>query len=254
MRQPPPISPSEIPALVLAGGRGTRIAALQPNTPKPLVIVHGKPFLDWLTAYLAAAGLRRFIYSAGYLAEQIETWAAAQQDQRGFNDRFEVVREDAPLGTGGAILAGMERCGEWFLALNGDSLVLCDLAQLLMHAGREDIDGAIIGLPVADTARFGSLDIDEAGVLRGFREKQPGSGLINGGIYLLRRSRLDPFRRTGPISIETEILPALVAQGSWILVVNAGAAPFIDIGTPETLAIADRFVASHLPLFQMGTP
>ena len=143
----------------------------------------------------------------------------------------------------------MDAAEDWFLALNGDSVVLCELQSLLQHAGRDDIDGAIVGLPVADTSRFGSLEVDAAGVLKGFREKQPGSGLINGGIYLMRRSRLEAFRSPGAVSMETDILPGLLAAGKRILVIDAGKAPFIDIGTPETLAAADRFVADHRPMF-----
>lgn len=246
---PHTLEPAAIPAIILAGGRGTRIAHLRPQTPKPLVEIGGRPFLDWLAGFLMVAGLRRFVVSAGYLADQIEDWARDRTEKAGSGQRFDVVREDTPLGTGGAILACMDAAEDWFLALNGDSVVLCELQSLLQHAGRDDIDGAIVGLPVADTSRFGSLEVDAAGVLKGFREKQPGSGLINGGIYLMRRSRLEAFRSPGAVSMETDILPGLLAAGKRILVIDAGKAPFIDIGTPETLAAADRFVADHRPMF-----
>lgn len=90
----------DLTAVVLAGGRGTRIAHLAPDTPKPLVPVAGKPFLEWLTLYLMRHGLKRFVYSTGYKAEQTEAWT---QSVRLPGVTMETVAEPAALGTGGAI-------------------------------------------------------------------------------------------------------------------------------------------------------
>ena len=240
----------ELTVIVLVGGRGTRIAHLRADTPKPLVAVNGRPFLDWLTLYLLRFGLRRLVYSAGYKAEQVEAWIAhfkAVETTDGVC--LAMVREDAPLGTGGAIFACLDACGDWFLALNGDSLALCDLQALTVLAEYEGLDGALIGLPVPDTSRYGSLDVDPRGLLRGFHEKRPGSGLINAGIYLLRKAAVEPLRRDGQVSIETELLPEMLAAGRRIRVIEASKVPFIDIGTPETLAASDAFVATHRRLF-----
>jgi NDP-sugar pyrophosphorylase family protein len=257
MNDPSRLEPSRISIVVLAGGRGTRIAHLRPDTPKPLVAVNGRPFLDWLTLYIAAAGPRRFVVSAGYKAEQIAAWAVAAATTLlpGAAEplTIKVVAEASPLGTGGAIINCLGHCEEWFLALNGDSIALCDIAALAAMAGTAGLDGAIVGLPAADTSRFGSLDVGADGLLKGFREKQPGAGLINAGLYLLRRSQLEPLRRPGMISVETEVLPRLLADGRRIAVLDAGAAAFIDIGTPETLAAADAFIAGHMDRFpQLG--
>lgn len=240
-----------ITTIVLAGGRGTRIAHLTGERPKPLVEVRGRPFLDWLTYYLMRAGLRDFVFSAGFKAEQIETWCAAFEASARSRGEISVnvVREDAPLGTGGAVMACLDHCEEWLLALNGDSLALFDLDRLLSIAGTRDIDGAVVGLPIDDASRYGSLDIDADGYLRGFHEKRAGSGMINAGFYLLRKSLLLPHRRDGQMSMETELLPALLEAGARLRVIDAGAAPFIDIGTPETLRAADLFIARHEALF-----
>ncbi|MBY0610686.1 MAG: NTP transferase domain-containing protein [Beijerinckiaceae bacterium] len=243
----------QITTIVLAGGRGTRIAHLTGERPKPLVEVRGRPFLDWLTHYLMRAGLRDFVFSAGFKAEQIESWCAGFE--AGAQSRGEisvnVVREDMPLGTGGAVLACLDHCDDWLLALNGDSLALFDLDRLLSIAGKPNMDGAVVGLPIDDASRYGSLDVDADGYLRGFHEKRAGSGIINAGFYLLRKSLLLPHRRDGQMSMETEFLPALLQAGARLRVVDAGAAPFIDIGTPETLLAADRFIARHEALFAM---
>ena len=239
----------DISTIILVGGRGTRIAHLRADTPKPLVMVHGRPFLDWLIFYLARAGLRRFVLSSGYKAEQIDDWAAQFPAQQAMALDFRVVREAQPLGTGGAILSCLSLSQDWFLALNGDSLALLDLGRILSLAGRADLDGALVGLAVSDTSRYGSLDVDPSGHLRGFHEKRPGSGLINAGIYLFRKASIEAFQRPGQVSIETDILPAMIGAGAKIMVVDAGIAPFIDIGTPETLAAADQFVAQHQAMF-----
>ena len=164
----------QITTIVLAGGRGTRIAHLSGDRPKPLVEVNGRPFLDWLTLYLMRAGLMDLVYSAGYKAEQIEGWL------RGFEAgkqslgalRLRVVREDAPLGTGGAVLACLDACDEWLLALNGDSLALFDLGRLLALANEPGMDGALVGLPIDDASRYGSLDIAKKWAAEGLPRKE----------------------------------------------------------------------------------
>lgn len=235
----------DLTAVVLAGGRGTRIAHLAPDMPKPLIPVAGKPFLEWLTLFLMRHGLKHFVYSTGYKADQIEAWSRAAPLP---GITTETVVEPAALGTGGAIFGCLDRCGDWFVALNGDSIALFDVERLTDFVG-EDVDCVIAGLPVDDTSRYGSLDAGSNGRLLGFREKQPGAGLINAGVYLFRKEALLPFVRPGQVSLETEVLPAMIAAGLRLAVLDVGRADFIDIGTPETLAAADAFIASRKALF-----
>jgi NDP-sugar pyrophosphorylase family protein len=237
----------DLTAVVLAGGRGTRIAHLVPDMPKPLVPVAGKPFLEWLTLFLMRHGLKRFVYSTGYKAEQIEAWTKSAPLP---GATTETVAEPAALGTGGAIFGCLDHCGEWFLALNGDSLAIFDVTRLTGFAGG-DVDCVIAGLPVADASRYGSLDVGADGHLLGFREKQPGAGLINAGFYLFRKAALLPFVRPGQVSLETEVLPAMIAAGLRVSVLDIGKVDFIDIGTPETLTAADEFIGSRAHLFEV---
>lgn len=227
-------------ALVLCGGKGTRLQGLHPSTPKPLIPVAGKPFVEWLTLFLAKQGWRRFVYAAGHLAEVVEAWIAvcpiANVDMR-FN------REAEPLGTGGGLLMGLDKCGDEVLALNGDSMLLFDLAP--MAARLVDADMVIAGVYSADCTRFGTLDIGEDGFLRDFCEKQPGEGFINGGIYMFRKSLMDAFPRGAVLSMETDLMPALLRQGARIAVHRVREASFLDIGLPQTLGQADGFIAEN---------
>lgn len=229
-----------ISVVILAGGRGTRIQSLYPETPKPMIPVKGEPFLYWLTRYLADFGLARFIYSTGYRAEQIDDWVA----NSGFPGIEQLTRrEETPLGTGGGVLNCLDLCeGEWTLVANGDGLCMSGVPELLALASRDDLDGGLIGLHVADTARYGSLSIGEDGCLDAFREKIPGQGYINSGFYLFRTDLLRRIHRDGASSMEHDLIPEMIESGSRLGVVRLDETAFIDIGTPETAAQAERFI------------
>ncbi|WP_374282442.1 sugar phosphate nucleotidyltransferase [Novosphingobium sp.] len=233
---------SQITVVVLAGGKGTRLKGLYPDTPKPMIPVAGKPFLHWITRWIALHGPQHFVYSTGHLSQQVEEWAA---DASMPDLKRECVREDVPLGTGGGLMNCIDRCGEWTMVVNGDGLVMRGMAQLLALADAPG-DGGLLGVEVDDTSRYGSLESDADGRLTGFREKVPGRGLINGGIYLLRTELLRALYRPGNLSIETDLFPEMLAAGANLRVIGAGEAPFIDIGTPETISQAEAFVHEHL--------
>jgi len=233
---------SDVTVVLLAGGQGTRIRALYPDSPKPMVPVAGRPFLHWVTAYFAGHGLRRFVYSTGYRSEQIEEWCS---DGSMPGLVREVCREETPLGTGGGLLNCLEKCGPWILAANADSLCLGGIPELLSHTDLQGVAGAIIGVLTDDASRYGTLDFDSAGRLKAFREKVPGQGYVNAGLYLFRTDTLSGFRSDQPSSIERDIIPNLLDQGAAIDVVQLAEAPFIDIGTPDTVVAAESFVLKH---------
>jgi D-glycero-alpha-D-manno-heptose 1-phosphate guanylyltransferase len=238
------ISLADVTAVILAGGRGTRIQAIHPDIPKPMVPVAGYPFLHWLTLWLVQHGIDHFVYSTGYRADVIEAWAD--------NDAFPNVarlcrRENAPLGTGGGLFNCFDACRDWVLVANGDGLVMGGVAELLALKTGSHVDGGLIGISVEDAARYGSLDTDATGRLTGFREKSPGRGIINGGVYLFRKSCLAAHFIEGASSIERDLFPALIRDGAYLQVVSPSSLPFIDIGTPETLRDAEAFVRAHFP-------
>ncbi|MBL8179253.1 MAG: NTP transferase domain-containing protein [Bryobacterales bacterium] len=227
---------TDLTALLLAGGFGTRIRELYPDVPKPMIPVLGEPFLEWAIRYWKRQGAGRFVLSLGHLAEVAEHY---------FAHRAEVatIRETTPLGTGGAVLfaAAEAQLSDPFVVANGDSLVLADVSTALAAIAQDGVDGVVLGVAVEDASRYGSLAVDEAGRLLGFHEKRPGRGLINGGVYFFRRATLDRFPRKQPLSMELDVFPALLAAGADLRVVGVQA-PFLDIGTPESVRQAEEFV------------
>jgi D-glycero-alpha-D-manno-heptose 1-phosphate guanylyltransferase len=235
---------SQAVAVVLAGGFGTRVAHLLTGMPKPMAPVAGGPFLEWVVRRLAREGIAKVLLSTGHLAEVVERHFQLQPVD-GVTTRC--FAETQPLGTAGGFLNAARLSGEkpeaW-LVLNGDSLVFADLALAAAELGDPAVAGVVIGCLVADASRYGALAIGPAGDLRGFTEKRPGKGVINAGIYLLRDSLVRKFPGTLPLSFEQEVFPQLIARGVR-LKVCAVDAPFLDIGTPESLRQAEAFVEAN---------
>jgi len=239
---------SQVEAVVLAGGFGTRVAHLLTGVPKPMVSVAGRPFLEWVVRYLARQGIRRVILSTGHLADVVE---AHFQTQPVTGVITRCVPETQPLGTAGGFLNAARMSGDspaaW-LVLNGDSLVFADVAQAVRELRDPAVAGVVVGRAVADASRYGTLTIGSASELRGFAEKRPGQGVINAGIYLLRDALVRELTGTPPLSFEKDVFPQLIERGV-LLKVCAVTAPFLDIGTPESLRQAESFVAQNRAQF-----
>lgn len=231
-------------AVVLAGGFGTRIQHLLPDIPKPMAAIAQKPFLGWVLIYLQRQGINQAFLSTGYLAEIIEEYA---KNRPIYDLKLNCYPENSPLGTAGGFINAVQRSQQnpkaW-LVLNGDSLIVTDLAPLTEYLEDESVDGVILGVSVPDASRYGSLVYDEQKTLLQFAEKKSGAGVINGGVYLLRNKLVQQFPTDFPLSFEYDIFPSLLQQ-QICLKVHSVTAPFLDIGTPESLAQAESFIRQY---------
>lgn len=222
---------TKVSAIILGGGFGTRLRSVVADRPKVLAEVAGRPFLDYLLDQLVAARVDEVILSTGFMADVIESHYGGSY--RGLPLRF--AREESPLGTGGAIkLAASKATSDTLLVMNGDSYVDMSLCSVLHFHTQQQSDGTFVLVRVSDTARFGSVEIDGDDLrIKAFREKSAssGSGLINGGIYVLQRSMLDRVPN-GQVSFERELAPEWISSKT-ILGFQA-TCKFIDIGIPES--------------------
>jgi len=242
------VAPENISAVVLAGGFGTRIKHLLVDLPKPMAPVNGRPFVEWVVRYLAAQGIRKVVLSTGHLAATVEKHFAPQPVK---NVRVTCVPETTPLGTAGGFLHATtgENPAAW-LVLNGDSLAVAPLDALFKSLDQPEIEGALLGVPMADASRFGTIAQNARGELAGFNEKKPGAGNINAGVYLFRADTLKKFSTKLPLSFETDVFPSLIHSGVRLkAIVND--APFIDIGTPDSLPQAEGFIQKNWAQFAL---
>lgn len=245
-------------ALILAGGRGTRLSGVVLDRPKPMALVQGRPFLDFIIFFLRDSGwVTEVVLSIGYMSNFIQDYYS--KTDLGIPVSFCV--EEEPLGTGGAILnfsSKMESAEQRFLVLNGDSFVKFDLDLLVETHAQNSAFATLVLTPMLDSSRYGAVRIQGARVEE-FKEKEqkkekekekeinrgqkaevsPTSGLINAGIYLIERKNLGEFP-TGFCSFEKEILPTFLGHERLCAVVSQQS--FLDIGIPEDFARADHFI------------
>lgn len=227
--------------VILAGGKGTRLGAHTAKTPKPLMAIDGdKVFLDYFLQSAVRQGFDKVLMLAGHMGDQV----AARYDGQCFGDaKIDVMIEPEAMGTGGAFRFAFDRLDATFVAANGDTLFDTNL-RALDHGlqSQPDLLANLAVRHVPDSGRFGSVDV-RAGRIIAFREKDPAAspqvsgGLINGGLYALRRDAIAALP-DGASSIEADLFPQLAAQGRLGALESTGY--FLDIGLPDTLARARR--------------
>jgi D-glycero-alpha-D-manno-heptose 1-phosphate guanylyltransferase len=225
-------------AIVLAGGFGTRLAHVVPDVCKPMAPVAGRPFLRFIMDQLAAAGIERVVVADGYRREQIENFFG--NHYRGMDIIYSP--EARPLFTGGAVKQALARCeGEWAFVLNGDTWLDLDFASMetAAEAAPANAEAVIAVKRMRNFERYGTVDVADDGTIAAFHEKKPCiEGLINAGVYLVRRHALDNM--PAKFSLETDFFEQVVERESLRAYECSGG--FIDIGVPEDYERAQKML------------
>ncbi|MCZ0730103.1 sugar phosphate nucleotidyltransferase [Mycolicibacterium iranicum] len=224
--------------VVLAGGFGTRLrGSIREGLPKPMAEIAGKPFIVHLLDRAIDQGADRIHLLVGYAAQVIIDYLG---DSYG-DVPVTYSREDEPLGTGGALKAAQQYLADTFILANGDTFADVSFRELL-----DLLEVGVLALSLAhmsDSSRYGTVDVAD-GVVIGFREKRDGAaGLVNAGVYACRKELLDLFPGKSSFSFEREFLEPELSriQPQFLLT----ASEIIDIGTPESLALANNVFARN---------
>ena len=216
-------------AVILAGGKGTRLGAITRSVPKPMLpIAGGRPFLDYLLEMIERHGYQDILLLGGYLGEVLE---AAYGGRRIGDATIRVLREPVPLGTAGALTVARDTLDPCFLMMNGDAFFDINLRALEQASHKSGAMATLALRSVSDAARYGRV-IEQQGKVIAFLEKdldRPGPGVINGGVYMLNREILDLVHDL-PCSLEQDVFPALVERGEIRGLKFDGY--FLDIGLP----------------------
>ncbi|POX54396.1 NDP-sugar synthase [Streptomyces sp. Ru72] len=224
-------------AILLVGGRGTRLRPLTVHTPKPMVPAAGVPFLTHQLARAKAAGVEHIVLATSYLAEVFEPYFG---DGSSLGLRLEYVTEEEPLGTGGAIRNVVSRLHSGpedpVLVFNGDILTGLDIRALVHTHQSTGADVSLHLTKVTDPRAYGLVPTDEAGRVTAFLEKPQTpeeivTDQINAGAYVFRRSVIDTIPVGRPVSVERETFPDLLAAGAHLQGM-VDSTYWLDLGTP----------------------
>ncbi|NON16305.1 sugar phosphate nucleotidyltransferase [Corynebacterium ulcerans] len=218
-------------AVILVGGKGTRLRPLTVSTPKPMLPTAGVPFLSHLLARIKAAGIKHVVLGTSFKAEVFEEYFGNGED---LGLEIEYVVEDKPLGTGGGIRNVYEKLrADTVMVFNGDVLGGTDLGGILdaHHEKQADLTMHLVRVP--DPRAFGCVPTDAEGRVSAFLEKteDPPTDQINAGCYVFRRELIESIPADRVVSVERETFPKLLEEGRRVFgyVDNAY---WRDMGTP----------------------
>ena len=220
-------------AVILVGGKATRLLPLTCNTPKAMVPVLNTPFLEYVLRHLSRHGIKEVILAQGHLAQPIESYLG---DGRQIGVRLYYSIEDTPLGTAGAVKNAERFLDDSFVVVNGDIFTDLDITAMIdLHRERK-AKVTIALTPVDDPTPYGLVETGAANRVTRFVEKpSPGeitTNMINAGTYILEPEILAQIPAQTNVSIERETFPRLLAEREPFYAYSSDAY-WLEIGTPE---------------------
>jgi D-glycero-alpha-D-manno-heptose 1-phosphate guanylyltransferase len=218
-------------AVILAGGLGTRLRNVVPDLPKPLAMISGRPFLEYLMDYWIEQGVEQFILSVGYKKELIIEH---------FGDLYQEIpvkyaEEAEPLGTGGGVLLASQHLTHPFLLLNGDTFFKVELSKLVKFHEDASSDWTFSLFRTEESDRYGGFEIATNGKIQALKSKKSAIGeLSNGGVCYVRPDVIHQsgFKLGIKLSLEDEIIPKLIADKRKFYGIEFNDS-FLDIGVPK---------------------
>src|SRR5919109_4636550 len=221
-------------AILLAGGKGTRLRPLTIHTPKPIVPIFDRAFLHYQIELLKKVPeIDEVILSLNYQPRRIEE-VFGEGEGSGVHIRY--VVEPAPLGTGGAIRFAAQGVSDTIVVFNGDVMTSVDVNKVVALHRERGAKATIVLTPVENPSAYGLVETTPEGAVRRFLEKPKADEItcdtINAGIYVLEPDTFDRIPKDTPWSIERSFFPSLIERGeTFVAYVYRGY--WIDIGTPE---------------------
>ena len=241
-------------ALILAGGKGTRLRPLTVYTPKPIVPLLNRPLLQYQLQILARAGISDITLSLSYQPNKIEDVLGDGSD---LNVNLRFLTEPSPMGTAGAYKYASGAIRETTVVFNGDILTDLDLAVVIETHRARKADATILLTPVEDPSKFGLVESGPEGEVLRFLEKPSPDTLaqlktrnINAGIYVLEPSILDLIPAGENRSFEYDVFPAIIEKHLPFFAHILENAYWRDVGTPASyLAAHHDFLGGKIKSF-----
>ncbi len=240
----------DMTAVILAGGKGTRLRPLTLHTPKPIVPILSRPFLALQIELLKSTGIEKIVLSLSYQPRRIEEIFGNGSD---LGVSIHYTMEPEPLGTAGAVKNAEALLSNRTVVFNGDVLSDLDLSAVLRFHEEVGAKATIVLTPVANPSAYGLVETAEDGRVRRFLEKPSYDEItcdtINAGVYVLEPELLEYIPKGTNYSFERGFFPHLLAEGvPFFAYVHRGY--WIDIGTPEKYLKVHRDILSRVLPFR----
>ncbi|HUR98146.1 MAG TPA: NDP-sugar synthase [Pyrinomonadaceae bacterium] len=241
-------------ALILAGGKGTRLRPLTVYTPKPIVPILNRPLLRYQIEMLARAAITDITLSLSYLPDKIEDVVGDGSDL-GVNLRF--VTEPSPMGTAGAYKFAAGSIRETTVVFNGDIITDVDVAGVIETHRANAAEATILLTPVDDPTKYGLVESGEKGEVVAFLEKPSADAVsklktknINAGLYILEPGILELIPTGENCSFEYDVFPRVIKGGRKFFGHVLKTEYWRDVGTPDSYLSAHHdFLAGKIKQF-----
>lgn len=232
-------------AVVMAGGKGTRLQPFTASFPKSLMPLGDMPIIEILLRQLKAAGVEEVVLAVNHLHYLVRSFCG-DGSQFGLKIHYEL--EERPLGTAGPIAAVLDRVDDIFIAINSDVLTNFDIRSM--------VEEHLLLRPAASVAvhqrqlkiNFGVVETDAAMCMTGYREKPVLPLLVSMGIYVLDRASISKHLKRSVYLDMPDLMKVLVSEGHNVHCVEQGC-EWLDIGRPEDYALAQKLFAERRELF-----
>ena len=243
-------------ALILAGGKGTRLRPLTVYTPKPIVPVLNRPFLLYQIEILRRAGIKDITLSLNYQPDKIEQQLG---DGASYGVNLRYVTEPSPMGTGGAYKYAVDAIRETTVVFNGDVLTDLDVFKVIGFHQQKKADATIVLTPVENPSAYGLVETEADGRVSRFLEKPKAEELagltandINAGIYILEPGILDLIPEGENTSFEYNVFPELLKREKEFFAFVMSKNYWRDIGTPTSYLQAHHdFLSGQIKGFKI---
>jgi D-glycero-alpha-D-manno-heptose 1-phosphate guanylyltransferase len=227
--------------IILVGGLGKRLRSVVKNLPKPMAPVNEQPFLKFVLDYWIAQGIKSFIFSVEYLANEIVSYFGNQYKGRA----IQYVFDETTLGTGGAIRKSIieaKLINEYVMVINGDTWYEVNFDKMIKDSEKSKLPITIALKPLSKNDRYGGIEIDSLGRITSFGNTSESKCIINGGCYLINNKKVLNELKNYPskFSFEREFLTKMASQNK--LAGSLQDQQFLDIGVPSDYKKAEKLL------------
>lgn len=230
---------------IMAGGKGTRIAAVNADVPKPMIMICGKPILQHQIECLAKQGLKDILLMIGHLGYQIEEYFG---DGSEYGVKISYIKEDVPLGTAGALYYLKSVVTEDFLLINGDIIFDVDIQRFAQAHAENSGLATIFTHPNSHPYDSGVIVADESGNVSRWLTKEEErlwyKNRVNAGLHMLSPKILEQFTEPKKTDLDRDILKPLISLKR--LFVYDSPEYVKDMGTPERYYAVMRDIESGM--------